>query len=1078
MNQEKRVAKRPTTKVKAWEGRMTLPIYGYHEDVTPDVFQRLRHWGVRYPYPRNDQFDDVKKPRVLRALFLENEYLKLTVLPELGGHLYSAHDKLTKREVFYRVSELKPTPLGQRGAWGPVGLEFNFPSAHSPTSLSPVDGVLRRNSDGSASIVIGDVERVSRMRWSVDITLRPGVRVVETLATLHNRTSLANACYYWANGAIPASYNIRWVLPTLDTHGHGLAGSGNSWPVRSGVDISWHRNIKTTIGVFAHGAREDFFGAYDVEYDWGVAHVADYRVMPGKKIFDWGTGPGGVRKSSEFSVPDGPYAELQAGLSEEQPGTELIEPYRTVRFTEFWVPLHGMKVAFSRANAEGAVALEPDDARSVHLAVNVVRRRPRSRILLTRGGRRVFSTVRDLSPEKPFAARIELDREHAEGDVYELSVRGPTDGVIIAHRLEYGRRAAGDGRGWLDEKSHPDESNEMNGATDGSTEKLYLKGFRSEKVGLWFEARKAYKQVLEQDPGYAPARLRMGILALRAAEWRKAVQHLNRALARDGNLVDAYYYLGLAYVGMGKDGLAKDAFWVALRDQAGDVRCRMELGRTAMREKDFGEAVEAFSQVLSSAAHETRAAGLLSASLRQLGRAKEALERIEPMLRRFPTDYLLRRESSVLRVALGPAGRAKGEAAAFRELMGRDVEAWLELAADYAGAGLFEDAVAVLRQGIATSSSGGYTYPMLLYSAGYYLEKLGRTGEARRYWRRGGRMKPEFCFPGRVEEIDVLRRVLELFPDDATAAVALGDILYHRLRHEEAVRLWRRAQRLTKDSILLANTLALAAWERDNLNSTLTWLRRAGRIEPDNMRLTLWLDNVMTEAHKDEARFRLLEDAFRRHPEHDGIREHYASLLLDRGRPDRTLELISKYRFRTRHGVFTLSRLHVNTRTALGERLLAKKNYRRALEQFEQACQIPVDLGEDETRFRFYGKAHYLAGICLEKLGRKREAQKHYHECVEEKRPWLPELSYYDCLSYMKLGERKRAAKTLQRLKTEVGRLAKNTEVWPAYVHHLRSLYLLGVGRRRESEKEARLAHRHGWRPSSNLRFGVRFGFS
>jgi tetratricopeptide (TPR) repeat protein len=234
----------------------------------------------------------------------------------------------------------------------------------------------------------------------------------------------------------------------------------------------------------------------------------------------------------------------------------------------------------------------------------------------------------------------------------------------------------------------------------------------------------------------------------------------------------------------------------------------------------------------------------------------------------------------------------------------------------------------------------------------------------------------------------------------------------------------------------------------------------------------------MTGAHKDEARFRLLEDAFSRHPEHDGVREHYASILLDRGRPDRTLELISKQRFRTRHGVFTLSQLHVNTCTTLGERLLAKRNYRKALEQFDRACRIPVDLGEDETRFRFYGKAHYLAGVCLEKLGRRREARKRYHLCVEEKRPWLPELCYYDYLSYMKLGERKRAVSALQRLKTEVGRLARNPEVWPAYVHQVRSLHLLGIGRKRESEKETRLAHRHGWRPSSSLRFGVRFGFS
>jgi tetratricopeptide (TPR) repeat protein len=1050
-------------------------MYGYGEDIVPDIFQKVRHWGTRYPYPRNDQFDCVKKPRALRALFVENEYLKLTVLPELGGHVYSAYDKAAKREVFYRVSELKPSPLGQRGAWGPVGLEFNFPSSHAPSTLSRMDGVLRKNADGSASVVIGDIERVSRMRWCVEITLRPGRREIETVMTLHNRTSLSQGVGCWTNGAIPATHNIRWVVPTRATRGHGLPGGGTSWPITGGVDISWRRNIKTTIGVFARGSQEDFLGAYDVEHDWGVAHVADFRVMPGKKFFDWGTGPGGIRKSSEFSPPDGPYAEIQAGLAEEQPGTEMLGPYRAVRFTEFWVPLHGMKERFCRANAEGAVTLEPDGERGMQVAVNVVSRRPRSRIVLLRDGRKVYGTVRDLSPEKPFAVHLELDRKHVPGVVYEFSVLDAAE-AIIAHRLEYGRKPARNVRGWLDEQSRPEESNGTEAeAGNGSAESLCMRGALAEKAGLWFDAHKSYERALEQDPGHAGAHLGLGVLALRSGEWRRAERHLNRVLARNPDLGEAYYYLGLAHAGAGRDDLAKDSFWRALREQAGDVRCRMELGRTAMRQKDFAAAAAGFSEALSASPHETGAMGLLAACLRQMGRSEEAVERIGAMLRRFPTDYLMRREAWEVEVALGRTAAAKREAAKLRDLLGANVEAYLELAADYAGCGLFEDAVAVLKMGIAVTGSPDYTYPLLFYSAGYCLEKLGRAGEAKRYYRRGGRMKPELCFPGRVEEIAVLERVLELYPHDTTAAVALGDILYQRVRREEAARLWRRAHRRMKRSLLLTSTLALASWDQGDLNGTLRWLRRAGRIDPDNMRLALWLDNVMIEAGQEKARFDLLEEAFGRRPEHDGVRERYASILLDRGRPGRAIELLSNFRFQTRHWIFTLSRLYVNTRTTLGERLLEKKEYGKALEEFEQACRVPVDLGEDETHFQFYGKAHYLAGVCLEKLGRRREALGCFRRCVEEQRPWLVELRYYDYLSYLKLGERKRAAKALQRLGAEVERTAKNPRAWVAYVHRLRSLYLLGTERRSEAKKEERLARRHGWRASSSLRFGIGF---
>ena len=334
-------------KVRVWQGKATFRISRYDEDVLPDVFQKLRRWPISYPYPRNDRIDDPKRPRTFRALFLENEYLRVTVLPELGGHVYSAYDKLNDREVFYRMSELKPKALGRRGAWGPVGIEFNFPSSHSPTTLSRVDAVLRRNPDGSGSIVISDIERVSRMRWSIEISLRPGVNALEAVVTLHNRTALPHSYYYWANAAIPVDDNTRFVLPFESTHGHGLPGKGSTWPVRNGVDLSWRRNIKHTMGVFAHGCREDFFGAYNVAQDCGVVHVADYRLLPGKKMFDWGTGPQGVRKGNEFSTKDGAYAELQAGLFEHQPSYEVLDPHRIVGFREMWLPLHGMGVPSS-----------------------------------------------------------------------------------------------------------------------------------------------------------------------------------------------------------------------------------------------------------------------------------------------------------------------------------------------------------------------------------------------------------------------------------------------------------------------------------------------------------------------------------------------------------------------------------------------------------------------------------------------------------------------------------------------------------------------------------------------------------
>ena len=1066
-------------KVRLWEGTVAFSLYGYDEDVQPDIFQKLRRWPVSYPYPRNDLIRSRRRVRKFRALFLENEYLKVTVLPELGGHVYSAYDKVAGCEVFYRMSELRPKPLGRRGAWGPVGIEFNFPSAHSPTTLSPVDAVLRENPDGSGSIVIGDIERVSRMRYSIDVTLRPGVCALFAVVTLHNRTALPQSYYYWANAAIPVDDHTRFVLPITSTRGHGLPGSGSAWPVRNGVDLSWRRNIKHTMGVFGHGCREDFFGAYNVARDCGVAHVADYRLLPGKKVFDWGTGPQGTRKGTEFTEADGAYAEIQAGLFEGQPSYELLEPHRVVRFREMWLPLHGLGTAFSRANEDAAVALEAENGKRVRIGVNVTRTRRRCRIVLKRNGRKVFGTVRDISPERPFAVTVKLPAGRPGTADFELAVTCPDQGLLISHRVGARAEARKTAPGWLDDKTHPDEPRGNHFGADGNIERRFLRALQLEKIGLTHAAKTTYEQVLEQDPGYAPAQLQMGLLSLWSGEWAKAVDHLNHALARNPDTVEAHYHLGLAFTGMGDHVRAKDAFWVALRSQAGDVRCHMQLGLAAMRQGEYTEAVAFFERVLTLSPLDTRAVGLLSASLRHLGRATEAAERLTPMLSLFPVDYLLHSEARRTAKALGQTSRVRRADTAFRTLMGRNVQAYLELATDYAGAGLHTEALDVLKRGIAATRSGDYVYPMLCYYTGACLEKLGRTREARAYYRRGGRMKPDLCFPGRVEAIAVLERVLELFPDDARAAQYLGNILYHRTRRKEAVRLWRRAFRRVKDSLVLCTSIGLAAWERGDADETVHWLRCASRLDPDDLRLLLWLIHVMGEASgRERERLRLIQGLYEEHPEHDGVRETYTSMLLDRGKVEKALAVMSGHRFRTRHGIFTLSQMHLNAHTRLGESCLARKNYARALEHFQQAHHIPLELGEDETRFHFYGKVYYLSGVCLEKMGRKREARKCYHRCVSEGRRWLPELHYYDYLSYVRLGRSKAARGSLEKLGTALEHLEAMQDVRPAYVHYLRSLYFEGHGRRKESAKEARLARRAGWRPSQEMHFKFRFGFS
>ena len=137
-----------------------------------------------------------------RAVYLENEYLKCSVLPDIGGHLYTCIDKISGQSMFYANSSIKKAAVGYRGAWAAFGIEFNFPVSHNWVSMSPVDFAFRKNDDGSASVIVGNIDRVYGMEWQVELVLQPGSTVLEERVTLSNRSDVRHRFYWWNNAGV------------------------------------------------------------------------------------------------------------------------------------------------------------------------------------------------------------------------------------------------------------------------------------------------------------------------------------------------------------------------------------------------------------------------------------------------------------------------------------------------------------------------------------------------------------------------------------------------------------------------------------------------------------------------------------------------------------------------------------------------------------------------------------------------------------------------------------------------------------------------------------------------------------
>lgn len=341
--------------VRVWEGTLTLPTY---EEGLPDPNPPFDEYAItkfNYPYTLRENLTSHRADHVWRAVYLENEYLKCSVLPDIGGHLYTCIDKISGQPLFYANTSIKKAQIGYRGAWAAFGIEFNFPVSHNWASMSPVDFSYAAHPDGSASVTVGNIDRVYGMEWDVELLLRPASTVLEERVSLNNRSDVRHRFYWWNNAAVEVWDDSRICYPMRFTASHGFT-QVDKWPIdSSGTDLSIIRNQKFgPVSRFVHGSREPFMGIWHPKTATGVAHFADYGDLPGKKIWTWGVDADGLDWRKALSDNDSAYAEVQAGLFRNQETFAFLEPRQSIRFSEYWMPVRGLG-GIARANLTGVL---------------------------------------------------------------------------------------------------------------------------------------------------------------------------------------------------------------------------------------------------------------------------------------------------------------------------------------------------------------------------------------------------------------------------------------------------------------------------------------------------------------------------------------------------------------------------------------------------------------------------------------------------------------------------------------------------------------------------------------------------
>lgn len=1013
--------------VKAWKEQVVIPTYKVGAPEKNPLFLEKRVYqgssGVVYPYPVIEKITDKKIDKTYNAVFLENEYIKVMVLPELGGRVQMAYDKIKKRHFVYYNHVIKPALVGLAGPWISGGIEFNWPQHHRPSTYMAVDSTIEENADGSVTVWVNEMERMFHQKGMAGFTLRSGCAYLEIKGVVYNRTALPQTFLWWANPAVAVNDYYQSVFPpdinAVFDHGKRAV---SSFPIATGtyykmdysagVDISNYRNIKVPTSYMAVNSRFNFEGGYENDTHAGMLHVANHHVSPGKKQWTWGNGDFGRAWDRNLTDTDGPYIELMAGVyTENQPDFTWLQPYEEKRFTQYFLPYRELGVV-KNASKDLLLNIDPEGRNGVCFKIFATSKQTVKVTLASDDGTRIY-----YDKEATITPEALLSETVATGDT-------PFNRL----RLSISRG----GKELLYWHAEPDEIKPMPDAAEAAllpneiktTEQLYLTGLHLEQYRhATYDPTDYYKEALRRDPIDVRCNNALGLWYIRKGRFQKAEQYLLTAvrtlLKRNPNPYDGepIYNLGLALKYQGRIDEAYDRFykstWNAAWQDAGYFAC----AQISTLQGRLEDALDEIDRSLIRNWHNHKARALKTAILRHLGRTEEALQLIEASLAIDPFNFGCRYERYLI----------TQQSADLREmtvLMHHEANNYDEIALDYCGAGLWNEAVALWKVAINERA----TTPM----TGYYMAwsmTNGNIAGADAAATQAANACPDYCFPNRLEAILALQCAMNKNDNDAKAPYYLGCLYYDKRQYDLATEAWERSAALDETFPTVWRNLALAYFnKRHNAAKALEYMERAFRLDPTDARILMELDQLykrLQRPHRE--RLTRLEHYPELIDKRDDLLLEVITLLNQTGNYAQAKERLDAHVFHPwEGGEGKVAAQYQIARVEMAKNCIKAGRYNEAITLLKACLDYPPHLGEgklygaqENDFYYFLGCAYaamgmtdkatecwekgiagptepaaalyyndakpdkiFYAGLCLQRLGRTNEAKSRFHRLI------------------------------------------------------------------------------------------------
>ncbi|BEE18435.1 hypothetical protein VAWG006_26880 [Aeromonas enteropelogenes] len=940
--------------VRVWEETVTLPTYEVGPEDPNPMFLEKRVYqgssGAVYPYGVIDTLTGQKQMKPYQAIWLENDFIKVMLLPELGGRIHRAYDKVMQRDFVYYNEVIKPALVGLVGPWISGGIEFNWPQHHRPTTFMPVDFTIQEREGGARTVWLGEVEAMRGLQVMAGFTLYPDRALIEITGKVFNGNDTPRHFLWWSNPAVKGGDDHQSVFPPDVTavYDHGkrdvsafpiARGTYYKVDYSSGVDISRYRNIPVPTSYMADKSDYDFVGAYSHDEQGGLLHVADHHVSPGKKQWTWGNCDFGLAWDRNLTDDNGPYIELMTGVyTDNQPDFTWLDAGEEKVFVQHFLPYNTLGTV-QNANTRAALKLERTEGGFLCGAYAVA---PLSgaRVEVSDEHGVLFTKALELQPGQ---AWLEESTASSEGRL-RVSLLDEHDQTILSY-LEH--QPAGE--------ALPDPATAPAPAANlDSVDELYFIGQHLEQ---YLHASRSpfdyYLRALEIDSGDYRCNLALATLEYNRANYEQALEYANRALARahrlnknpqcgKGSLLRAHIEERLGRLDAAFDDFHKATWSGNCRDSG-----FFGLARIAMVRRDPAQALQFVERSLAVNGTHYGAIALKGLALLECGEREAAFAYLDEQQARHPLHYQL----ALLRW-LGSEQAADLEALA-RLCNGRGVNlcflatALLELERP--------ELARQLLQALPVEENLPLLFQASLQPQGAQQEALLRRAEQAL----GRRVR----FPNTLGEVAMLERL----PHSWFARYLLGCFHYSKRNYQQAVALWQSVCELAPEFAAAWRNLGIHHFNKGgDLAAAEQCLSRAFALKPDDARLLFELDQLHKRCAMAPAeRLALLEAHREVALKRDDLTAELLSLYHITGQLEAAAEILRLREFHPwegGEGKVTGQYLINQQHRALA--LMTQGRHEQAVPLLQQALHYPLNLGEGRLVGQTDNDIHYLLALC------------------------------------------------------------------------------------------------------------------